>query len=202
MKAIMISIRPHWVAMILNGDKTIEIRKTMPKCDLPIDVYIYCTQDKQDYLYGDKSVYKGKKETFWCQRIKGNGIVPLLNGKVVAKFTLNKVEELRPFFHWCKELEKETCLTCDEVLDYLDSKDKSVSNPKRQGKVYALHIDNLVFDRPRELSEFKPVKWNKCGVKDKNDLYQCDKCRYASECLYEKTLTKAPQSFMYVEVDE
>ena len=39
----MISIKPKWVAKILNGEKTIEIRKTMPKCDLPIDVYIYCT---------------------------------------------------------------------------------------------------------------------------------------------------------------
>ena len=37
MKAIMISIKPKWVAKILNGEKTIEIRKAMPKCELPID---------------------------------------------------------------------------------------------------------------------------------------------------------------------
>lgn len=35
MKSIMISIKPEWVKKILNGDKTIEIRKTMPKCELP-----------------------------------------------------------------------------------------------------------------------------------------------------------------------
>ena len=46
MKAIMISIQPKWVAKILNGEKTIEIRKSMPKCDLPIKVYIYCTKEK------------------------------------------------------------------------------------------------------------------------------------------------------------
>ena len=46
MKSILISIKPKWVAKILNGEKTIEIRKTMPKCDLPIDVYIYCTKEK------------------------------------------------------------------------------------------------------------------------------------------------------------
>ena len=46
MKAIMISIKPKYVAQILNGDKTIEIRKTMPKCDFPITVYLYCTKDK------------------------------------------------------------------------------------------------------------------------------------------------------------
>lgn len=31
MKAILISIKPKYVADILNGKKTIEIRKTMPK---------------------------------------------------------------------------------------------------------------------------------------------------------------------------
>ena len=45
-KAILISIKPKYVAKILNGEKTIEIRKTMPK-DLPIDVYIYCPKDKE-----------------------------------------------------------------------------------------------------------------------------------------------------------
>ena len=51
MKSILISIKPKWVAKILNGEKTIEIRKTMPKCDLPIDVYIYCTKDNKHGLY-------------------------------------------------------------------------------------------------------------------------------------------------------
>ena len=46
MNSIMISIKPEWVAKILNGDKTIEIRKTMPKCELPCKAYIYCTKEK------------------------------------------------------------------------------------------------------------------------------------------------------------
>lgn len=44
MKAIMISIQPQWVEKILNGEKKIEIRKSMPKCQLPCKVFIYCTQ--------------------------------------------------------------------------------------------------------------------------------------------------------------
>ena len=44
MKSILISIKPKYVADILNGKKTLEIRKSMPKCELPIDVYIYCTK--------------------------------------------------------------------------------------------------------------------------------------------------------------
>ena len=73
MKAILMSIKPQWVEKILNGEKTIEIRKTLPKCDLPIDVYIYCTKDKK-----------------YANLINRGGF---LTGMVVAKFTLNKVEK-------------------------------------------------------------------------------------------------------------
>ena len=30
-KVILMSIQPKWLVKILNGDKTIDIRKTMPK---------------------------------------------------------------------------------------------------------------------------------------------------------------------------
>ncbi len=95
-----------------------------------------------------------------------------LNGKVVAKFTLNKVEELHPFFHWCEETKKHTCLERDEVLDYLDSKDKSVGNPKRQGSVYAWHIDNLeIFDEPKELKELKFQNGQPVGYTPQSWIY-------------------------------
>ena len=47
MKKILISIKPKWVAKILNGEKTIEVRKTAPKCELPCEVYIYCSKGKE-----------------------------------------------------------------------------------------------------------------------------------------------------------
>ena len=95
-----------------------------------------------------------------------------LNGKVVAKFILNKVQELRPFFHWCEEAKKRTCLERDEVLDYLDSKDKSVGNPKRQGSVYAWRIDNLViFDEPKELKELKFQNGQPVGYTPQSWIY-------------------------------
>ena len=40
MKKILISIKPKYVAEILNHRKTLEIRKTAPKCELPCEVYI------------------------------------------------------------------------------------------------------------------------------------------------------------------
>lgn len=83
MRSILISIKPKWVAKILKGEKTIEIRTTAPKCALPIDVYIYCTKTikpSSDYEWGEFTFDD----------------LPKL-GKVVAKFTLRKVEKLERY---------------------------------------------------------------------------------------------------------
>lgn len=69
MKSILISIKPEHVVKILMGEKTVEIIKTMPKCGLPIDVYIYCT-----------------KSGIWLPEH--------INGKVVAKFTLKRIDDI------------------------------------------------------------------------------------------------------------
>ena len=159
MKVIMLSIRPRFVAKILNGEKTIEIRKTMPKCDLPIDVYIYCT--KSNYLGYISNRYIGK---------------------VVAKFTLNKVEEIS---FDDKEVQRKACLTEDELFDYLFDNTPYQEDMK---KGYAWHIDNLViFDKPKELSEFKPFN---------NGVPQYKFTKNGCEDI---KLTKAPQSFMFIE---
>lgn len=124
-KAILISIKPKYVTDILNGKKTIEIRKTMPKCDLPIDVYIYCTKETNT------------KDEFYLNFIKANQ-------KVVAKFTLNKVEE---WDIWQEDLEKKLKLACLSIKEFDDYSKGQVA--------YALHISNLViFDKPKELGDF------------------------------------------------
>ena len=128
MKAIMISIKPKYVAKILNGKKTIEIRKTMPKCDLPIDVYIYCTKDKKSGLhyskeYGAFNDLVGGMEHYSTIR---DGC-----GKVVAKFTLKHIDNLSNRFTTPYLYTKETCLTWEEILnyrnnDFLHIRDKNI----------------------------------------------------------------------------
>ena len=179
MKVILISIKPEWVSKILNREKTIEIRKTMPNCDLPIDVYIYCTKNGGAY---------GKTK---------NQVYTEMNGKVVAKFTLNKVEEVKPLKHkpslfcpydwlYCivndspNNLKEKSCLGFNELHAYFQGKNG-----------YAWHIDNLViFDKPKELSEFYDcqIGWNNCIP------HNCNRCACS------KPLIKAPQSYSYVEV--
>lgn len=181
MKAILISIKPRFVAKILNGEKTVEVRKSMSKCDLPIDVYIYCT----------KSNYLG----FISKRYAG---------KVVAKFTLNKVEEIEFYSYlpddWDYDYEtddlcgtdllKQSCLIKEELSMYL------------KGKVgYAWHIDNLViFDKPKELSEFKVKGFERIKVMGSpyGDLLGSVAYHYEKKPIL-KPLTKAPQSWCYCE---
>lgn len=42
-KAVMLSIRPEWCAKIIIGRKTMELRKSVPKLEVPFKCYIYCT---------------------------------------------------------------------------------------------------------------------------------------------------------------
>ena len=83
-KAILISINPKWVKKILNGEKTLEIRKTMPKCDLPIDVYIYCTKGN-----GVKDFITMYKRDLSNDEIVGGCYI---NGTIVAKFILKEMK--------------------------------------------------------------------------------------------------------------
>lgn len=144
MKSILINIKPEWVALILNGDKTIEIRKTMPKCELPIKCYIYCAKS-------------------------GTPIHPDINGKVVAEFVLNKITKHEKNYIDIADtlsynfLDKEVRKTgffagasnnLEEILGYIDF-DDFVENYGDGKPLYFWYIDNLkIYDKPKELSEF------------------------------------------------
>lgn len=203
MKAIVIVIKPIWVAKILNEKKTIEIRKTMPKCDLPIDVYICCAKGNNSRY--NSELLRKYEDVYLVDTIDYKTDKPFLNGKVVAKFTLNKLEEITCRKIWGEwesytktlgysEISQASCLENIEIVHYLKGK-----------KGYAWYIDNLViFDKPKELSEFGHVN---------DDEERCAKCLYwvhdnypeyfEEYCCFGKDfcpLTKAPTSWCYVEV--
>lgn len=181
-KAILISIKPEWVEKILNGEKTIILSKNMPKCDLPIDVYIYCTKGKellrQIICYYPKQTKTTSSYKIINEDYNTNKIV---NGKVVAKFTLNKVSDILKIYkyksngktyvdyisncgeiNWCQK----ACLSPLELEDYLSLKNG-----------YAWHIENLqIFDKPMELSEF--YKGNYEYIRDYVDCNNTN-CFYA-----------------------
>ena len=79
-KAVLISIRPKWCEKIINGDKTIEVRKTRPKMDTPFKCYIYCTLPK--YPHEDFIATDYPRPQFYG------------GGKVVGEFTCDRIYEL------------------------------------------------------------------------------------------------------------
>jgi predicted transcriptional regulator len=182
MKAVLMSIKPKYVAKILNGEKTIEVRKKFTTSYRGW-VYIYCTKDKQGIFKERHNCYTLLNQNKWIQSE--------MNGKVVARFYCDNVEEIKnhilhDFMETkslsCVELKKQSCLDLEDLYKYLDIDDG-----------YAIHISKLeIFDEPKELSEFYPY------CKDEKCEYRNNHC---SIC-YRPPLTKAPQSWRYIEVDE
>ena len=184
MKAIMISIRPQWVAKILNGEKTIEIRKRFPS-DYVGWVYIYCTKD--GYL-SENSLDPYSK--YFAIRHKPRFTPNYMRGKVVARFWCDKVEEQpadRPIKGYVFEL---GCLTSYDILNYCGYK-----------TFYAIHITKLeIFDRPKEISEFNTKLHIKGGCKN-CPQYTGFSMPYCKTCDFLLPLTRAPQSYCYIEIE-
>lgn len=163
-KQLMISIRPEHAINILNGKKTLELRKWIPK-DYVGWVYVYVTKGigktKYHHLY-NLTKYNNGKTLFSITHHNKHSLVPddFLNSKVVFRFWFDDYIKLK-FGRWVNhkvgdwnyrgymdehlETFKKACLTEEEVNDYGDGK-----------PLYVWHIKKLeVFDEPKELSEFE-----------------------------------------------
>lgn len=163
MTAIMKSVSPRICEKVANGDCTILVSKTAPKCEEPFKCYIYCTSAKP-YLYKeanppfelflDRELYKGKG---YDDR--------LFSSKVIGEFVCDKVFLLHPYTYDGGNADRErrkliqtfegssreneilaaTCLTQDEMFDYIGAGNYG----------YGWHISDLkIYCNPKELSEF------------------------------------------------
>lgn len=198
-KAVMISIHPKWVEKIASGEKTVDVRKTVPKCGTPFKVYMYCTNDRKVNLNMANGQGFGKKGELY---LNGNCYYPYtvgtLNGKVVGEFvcdkTIKAVPDYEPYFKkffnydfFDESGEKlEDCLTDDEKADYANGQ-----------TLYGLHISDLkIYDTPKELREFsRECKDGHCSMCNWDRDGDCG-------CGYSIPIENAPQSWCYVEVDE
>lgn len=163
MKAVMLSIQPKWCELIARGEKTLEVRKTRPKLETPFKCYIYCTKEKP----GRKHQYEG---------FGINGKPVQCGGYIVAEFVCDEIRDARECFI------APTCLTTEEWLAYTNGYKKPV---------WCWHISDLkIYDRPKELSDFKQC--HKCELHEgcKQHEYSCDG-RFK--------LIRPPQSWCYVE---
>lgn len=208
MKSVLISIRPEWVEKIVKGEKTIEVRKTVPKW-VPFKAYIYCTKDKP-YLYGDMPIKEFYLDNGGYKGGECNGI-KLCNGKVIGEFICDKIEDF-----YCASVPylKENNLGYGQFVDngvykvngwnegivferndrYIetminndDLKEMCLSAQELfdyigVGKhLYAWHISDLkIYDKPKELSEFTSPRV--CGNYKDLPAYihvGCNICEYS-----------------------
>ena len=216
MKSILISIKPKWVAKILNGEKKVEVRKgtALYKTTKKLideygfaEFYVYCTKGLPLIRYIEEKVMFLSSSTNTIKNERESG--KYLNGKVAFKFRCYKVEEIEVIednnyyendfdyyystptcgsegdllvgFGDRQSLNELSCLDEEELDDYLQGK-----------KSTAIRISDLeIFDKPKELSEFCGVKQYFVGCESGIDKTP----RYAQ-------LTKAPQSWCYIETGE
>ena len=187
-KAVMLSVRPKWCEKIVSGEKTIEVRKTKPKLETPFKCYIYCTVEKAGYdaLWvldaPTREKYSFMAVSAYLENPKGANKG---NGKVIGEFTCDRIYELAPLNHALDDVEKQACLTREEIVNYL------------KGTGYGWHISGLkIYDTPKELTEFHT--WKKCKSCSKSG-YESTACIYDENCMVPVSITKAPQSWCYVE---
>lgn len=183
-KAVMISINPKWCKLIASGKKTLEIRKSMPKLQPPFKCYIYCTKGGIGKSFDNSLViaFNDKNEAVDVTDTIGNG-------KVIGEFVCDKIYK----FNILKLKEHGTleyflafaCMSYNCLINYIET----------QGYVfYGWHISDLkIYDKPKELSEFKKRNRECCysdlGYAIPNSCKACYHCN----------LTRPPQSWCYVE---
>lgn len=204
MKSILISIHPEWVEKIANGIKKLEIRRSKPRRELPIDALIYCTN-------GDKELWLSKNDRRCFTTMKGHApftLVPLqeayyhLNGKVVGKFRLKKVEEF--VYGNAVESVDEECVEAKLNHHDFDQLLKQAAMTREQLEAYApIHFyawyisDLEIFDEPKQLEDFYSTDATK--FKGIEEMAEESKKKYQDQFYKIKS---APQSWRYVEVEE
>ena len=168
MRAIMKSVSPRICEKVANGDCTILVSKTSPKCEVPFKCYIYCTSAKP-YLYKeanppfelflDSELYKGKG---YDDR--------LFSSKVIGEFICDKVDKIIPLRHTYYNY---IGLPIANVIEYgiwnddlaqMCLKKKEIDNYGKGKMLYGWHIFDLkIYDKPLALDDFylekAPKSW-------------------------------------------
>lgn len=176
MKAVLISIQPKWCELIASGKKTVEVRKTKPKIETPFKCYIYETQGRTETPFVDEDghvIFKGR-------------------GQVIGEFVCKAIEEV----YQCNSgwVQSYARLSRDEFFDYLGIPRRTHLGYDK--KAYGWCISDLViYDKPKDLSEFKPYNRTEDDCKFSNLGYAIPKCEDCHECY----VKRPPQSWCYVE---
>ena len=184
-RAVLISIKPEWCHLIVDGKKTIEIRKTKPKLETPFKCYIYCTA-------GD---YEWKKDCWATAYQTPNGSIENMSQMVIGEFVCDEIydvdcDSVAPFITGIGYVEDKLCFGRNEFIEYGGLR-----------MLYGWRISDLkIYDKPKELYEFY-----KNGMLSYDDwLYAIHRGNGGATSKYESyknvfRLKRPPQSWCYVE---
>lgn len=190
MRAIMKSVSPRICGKVANGDCTILVSKTAPKCGAPFKGYIYATEAKKWFHSG---IVLTSNELLWLSsgKIKMCDGFELwadgedyqcVNNKVIGEFICDEIiewqydkghqyyveypDDCTSYFPYLKCHSEATGLKCSEIEEF------------GKGKIlYGWHISDLkIYDKPKTLAEFY-----KCGAESFEELSDTeDLCQYCS----------------------
>ena len=148
-KSLLISIRPQHLLNILNGNKTYEVRKVVPKwvldkldCGETVEAYLYCTKGKPYLINKDMLSEYYELRNVYTQ----NFTYEILNGTIPVKVVIDGYKRIYhdDYIGRTKEVLKHACISVDEYNDYGNGKD-----------LYALHISKVeILDEVMKLGEF------------------------------------------------
>ena len=191
MKSVLISIQPKWCELIASCKKTIEVRKTAPKLQTPFTCYIYETKGKEKLLEvmyeGDECYGTVLKERVF---VKGNHAGC---GRVIGKFVCDKIEAYK--YSTVDGVDIDDDILLETMLDWEEINTYAKGKP-----LYGWHISDLkIYDKPKELGEFRSLPFKHCKMKFEKDKRCENGCVMNSkDCTYRKIVCP-PQSWRYVE---
>lgn len=183
---ILASVKPYYYYLIGEGKKKIEVRKSALK-NLPQDIAFYMSKNEKSFAKIPKEFQEKYRKHF---------------GKVGMRVVCDEAERFSVGSLRSDDIEKLACLSYNEMINYFYKPKELDGKTAKQG--FAWHISGLkVYDKPKELSEFKTPPCDKPGGACGNckwlvkintpDVYEC-------ECYVEdgRPITRPPQSYMWV----
>lgn len=169
--SVVVSIHPQFVGSIMNGNKTLEIRKSIPK-DFNGWVYIYCTlKDIENARLIDFNTFALITKKFTRYQYVDLNISHIsfalrdyLNGKIAARF------KLKEYINIPYDSSNNTYLINQADLLKTTLSEKDLLKYGKGKELYGWKIKDLeIFEKPLELKDLG--------------------------------LTRAPQSYQYIGVD-
>lgn len=218
MKAVLRSVKPYWLYLIITGKKTLEVGKSCPQAkDWNKVVEMYCSKDMRSF----NRIPEEDKE--WMHKYLGKVACRFVCDCILAHKFHNGLISFNSIglpsgtyssYLIFEDDYKAMCLSFDEVKQYGKGK-----------TIYGWHISQLkIYETPKELSEFYKVGAKSLEELDDELCRDCAPTKYGERRVHlvpnagaafcegdyceeayrtyleqEFALTRPPQSWMYVQ---